>query len=91
MLALQMLVSIFIQRGPLNANYGPTNYSNYEVVKTNSNGTYQYLVKDDRHSYKLCCGIPTGYTTVDEFCKNVNHSITNGQTMPNIINFKLKE
>ncbi|MFV8333681.1 carboxypeptidase-like regulatory domain-containing protein [Flavobacterium sp. GSP14] len=48
-------VTIYIQRGALNSNYGPTNYNNYETVKTNSNGDYQYLVKNDSYSYKLCC------------------------------------
>ena len=82
-------VTIYIQRGALNSNYGPTNYNNYETVKTNSSGNYQYLVKNDSYSYKLCCGIPTGYTNVDEFCKFVDHSIINSHTVPNIINFKL--
>lgn len=84
-------VTIYIQRGALNSNYGPTNYISYETVKTNSSGNYQYLVKNDKHSYKLCCGIPSGYTSVDEFCKFVNHSIVNSKTVPNIINFKLEQ
>jgi hypothetical protein len=84
-------VTIYIQRGDLNSNYGPTNYNNYETIKTNSNGDYQYLVKNDRYSYKLCCEIPVGYTSVDEFCKFVNHTIINSQTVPNNINFKLEE
>ncbi len=83
-------VTIYIQRGALNSNYGPTNYISYETVKTNSNGNYHYIVKNDNHSYKLCCGIPQGYTSVDEFCKFVNHNIINSQTVPNIINFKLE-
>ena len=83
-------VTIYIQRGPLNSSYGPTNYNNYETVKTNSDGNYQYLVKNDSYSYKLCCGIPTDYTSVDEFCKFVDHSIINSKTVPNIINFKLE-
>jgi hypothetical protein len=53
-------------------------------------GNYHYIVKNDNHSYKLCCGIPQGYTSVDEFCKFVNHNIINSQTVPNIINFKLE-
>ena len=83
-------VSIFIQRGGNHSNYGPTSYNNYETIKTNLNGDYRYIVKNDNYSYKLCCGIPPGYTSVDEFCKFVNHNIINSHTIPNIINFQLQ-
>ena len=82
-------VIIFILRGALNTGVGPTNYYNYTTVTTNSTGNYQYLVKDDGYDYELCCGIPSGYTSVDEFCRYVNNSIIHGHTIPNFINFKL--
>ena len=82
-------VAIYIYRGDINYNYGPTHYHIYDTIKTNSSGDYQYLVKYDSYSYKICCGVPAGYTSVDEFCKFVNHNIKNSQTVPNIVNFKL--
>lgn len=83
--------TLYIQRGKLNDSYGPTYYSQYTTVTTKSAGNYQYLVKDDKYSYKICCGVPSGYTSVEELCKYVDHTIKNSQTVPNIINFKLLE
>ena len=83
-------VTIYIQRGKT-GNYAATIYEQYQTVITNSTGNYSYSVKNDTYNYKICCGIPTGYSIVGESCTNVNQSIINSQTVPNNINFKLNQ
>ena len=83
-------VTIYVQRGKT-GNYAATSYEQYQTVLTNSSGNYSYLVKNDTYNYKICCGIPTGYSIVGESCIAVNQSIVNSQTIPNNINFKLTQ
>jgi hypothetical protein len=83
-------VTIYIQRWKT-GNYVATVYEQYQTVITNSSGNYSYLVKNDTYNYKICCGIPTGYSIVGESCTNVNQSIINSQTVTNNINFKLTQ
>ncbi|MCK8143438.1 carboxypeptidase-like regulatory domain-containing protein [Flavobacterium sp. I-SCBP12n] len=83
-------VTIYIQRGKI-GNYTATVYEQYETVLTNSSGNYSYLVKNETFQYKICCGIPTGYSIVGQSCTDVNQSIVNNQTVPNNINFKLSQ
>ena len=81
-------VTIYITRGKT-GNYAATVYGQYETVITNSAGNYNYIVKNDTYNYKICCGIPAGYSIVGESCTKVNQSIINSQTIPNNINFTL--
>jgi len=83
-------VTIYVQRGKI-GNYAATVYEQYETVITNSSGNYSYLVKNDTYKYKICCGVPTGYSIVGESCTEVNQSILNSQPVPNNINFKLTQ
>lgn len=83
-------VTIYVQRGKI-GNYAATVYEQYETVITNSSGNYSYLVKNDTYNYKICCGVPTGYSIVGESCTEVNQSIVNSHTVPNNINFKLTQ
>lgn len=83
-------VTIFIQRGKT-GNYAATVYEQYQTVITNSSGNYNYVVKNDTYNYKICCGIPAGYSIIGESCSKVNQSIINSQTIPNHINFKLNQ
>ena len=81
-------VTVYIQRGPVDTNYGPSYYNNYATTTTNSSGNYSYLITSYDYEYEVCCGVPTGYTGVDP-CKQVDKTITNSHTVPNVINFKL--
>ena len=83
-------VTIFIQRGKT-GNYSATVFEQYQTITTNSYGIYNYLVKNDGYNYKVCCGIPSGYSMDGENCTNVNNSIINSNTILNTINFKLTE
>ena len=83
-------VNIYIERGKSGNFVGP-NYTTYETLTTNADGNYSYLVKNDTYTYKICCGIPSGYTISGDNCKAVDHSIINSQTVPNNINFKLTQ
>ena len=83
-------VTIYVQRGKT-GNYAATVYAQYETVITNSSGNYSYLIKNDFYNYKICCGVPTGYSIVGESCTKVNHNIINSHTVPNNINFKLTQ
>src|SRR5690606_17599883 len=82
-------VKVHAYRGKI-GNYAPTIYSDYEFVTTDSNGNYKYTVKNDTYMYKICCEVPSGYTTVTPGCKEVDHSIIDSHTVPNVINFTLK-
>ena len=82
-------VKVHAYRGKI-GKYGPTIYSDYEFVTTDSNGNYKYTVKNDTYRYKICCEVPSGYTTVTPGCKEVDHSIIDSHTVPNVINFTLK-
>lgn len=82
-------VNIYFQRGKI-GNYAATVYSNYETVTTDNNGNYQYTVKNDTYVYKICCGIPSGYISSTPGCKEIDHSIIDSHTTPNVINFTLK-
>ena len=81
-------VTIYIQRGKY-GGYVATNFQNYDTVVTNAAGTYSYVIKEYGYNYRLCCGIPTGYTIVEENCKDVNANIIDSKTQPNYIDFKL--
>ena len=83
-------VTIYVERGQT-GNFAATVYQQYETVVTNSSGSYSYIVKNDNYNYRICCGIPTGYSIVGESCTQVNQSIINSQTVPNNINFKLTQ
>ena len=83
-------VTIYVQRGKIGI-YAATIYEQYETVITNSSGNYSYLVQNDTYNYKICCGVPTGYSIVGESCLEVNQSIVNSHTIPNNINFKLTQ
>ena len=83
-------VSIYVNRGNI-GNFAATIYDQYETVVTNSAGDYSYLVKNDNYKYKICCGIPSGYSIVGESCIEVDQSIVNSRTVPNNINFKLTQ
>lgn len=83
-------VTIYIQRGKI-GNYAATVYSNYETIKSDINGNYKYIVKNDTYVYKICCELPSGYVLVTPGCKEVDHSIIDSHTIPNIINFELKK
>jgi hypothetical protein len=80
-------VSIYVQRG-LPGYYVATSYENYETLTTDSSGNYSYTVKYDNYSYRICCGTPTGYTIVGNWIIEVDQSIINSHTVPNIINFR---
>lgn len=81
-------VTIYILRGKT-GNYAATVYNQFQTVNTNDSGNYFYLVKNDTYTYKICCSIPSGFTSIEETCKVFDHSIINSQTVPNNINFKL--
>lgn len=81
-------VKVHAWRGKI-GNYGPTIYSDYEFVITDNNGNYSYTVKNDTYIYKICCEVPSGYTSVTPGCKEVDHSIIDSHTIPNVINFIL--
>lgn len=83
-------VKIYVQRGKV-GYYAATNFETYEILTTNASGNYNYIVKNDTYVYRICCGVPTGYIIVGDGIKNVNHNITNGQTIQNVINFKLTQ
>ncbi len=83
-------VSIYVQRG-LPGNYVATNYNNYEILTTDSSGNYSYLVKNDTYCYRICCGTPAGYTIVGDWIVDVDQSIINSHTIPNVINFKFTQ
>lgn len=81
-------VKVHAWRGKI-GNYAPTIYSDYEFVITDNNGYYSYTVKNDTYQYKICCEIPNGYTSVTPGCKEVDDSIIDSHTIPNVINFTL--
>ncbi|HRP90221.1 MAG TPA: hypothetical protein PKX92_09285 [Edaphocola sp.] len=83
-------VTIYIKRGKI-GNYAATVYSNYEMIKSDINGNYEYTVKNDTYVYKICCELPSGYVSVTPGCKEVDHSVIDSHTIPNIINFVLKK
>jgi hypothetical protein len=80
-------VSIYVQRG-LPGYYVATSYENYEILTTDSSGNYSYIVKNDNYSYRICCGTPSGYTIVGNWMVDVDQSIINSHTVPNVINFR---
>ncbi|SFH76981.1 hypothetical protein [Halpernia frigidisoli] len=79
-------VKILITRGK-SITYFPAIYKAFDSLTTDKNGNYSYIVKDDGYEYKVCCGVPQGYSSVSPNCKDVNKSIVNSHTVPNIINF----
>jgi hypothetical protein len=83
-------VTIYVQRGKI-GYYAATVYEQYATVITNSSGNYSYLVKNDTYKYKICCGVPIGYSIVGKSCIDVNQNIVNSHTVPNNINFKLTQ
>lgn len=83
-------INVYVQRGKWGNYVGPS-YENYEILTTNASGNYNYTVKNDTYVYRICCGVPPGYTLIGEGCKDVNHSIFEGHTLPNNINFKLNQ
>ena len=80
-------VSIYVKRG-LPGYYVATSYENYEILTTDSSGNYSYIVKNDNYSYRICCGTPSGYTIVGNWMVDVDQSIINSHTVPNVINFR---
>ena len=80
-------VSIYVQRG-LPGYYVATSYVNYETLTTDSSGNYSYTVKNDNYNYRICCGTPAGYTIVGNWIVEVDQSIINSHTVPNVINFR---
>ena len=81
-------VKILVTRGKT-VTYFPAIYKSFDSLTTDKNGNYSYIVKDDGYEYKICCGIPSGYSSVSPNCTDVNKSITDSHTNPNIINFTL--
>ncbi|MBC7555512.1 MAG: hypothetical protein H7195_00960 [Chryseobacterium sp.] len=79
-------VKILITRGKT-ISYFPAIYKAFDSLNTEKNGNYSYIVKDDGYEYKICCGVPQGYSSVSPNCKDVDKSIVNSHTIPNIINF----
>lgn len=81
-------VRIIIQRG-VSGHFVGTVYDNYDTINTDYKGEYKYLVKDDQYNYNICCEAPLGYSNSGQSCVQVDQSITNSRTIPNIINFTL--
>lgn len=82
-------VTIYIDRG-VRESMWPASYNKYDSVLTNLDGKYSYLITEYKGYYKVCCKIPSQYSTLDQFCKEVDQTIIDGKTIPNIINFRLK-
>ena len=82
-------VTIHIQRGKI-GQFAATSFNNYQTTTTDESGNYKYVVKNDTYVYRICCEIPDGYTIVGQSCKEVDHTIQNSQTIPNVINFKFE-
>lgn len=83
-------VEIYISRGKI-GHYAATRYSDYKTIRTNSKGEFHYIVEDDGYVYRICCGLPSDYKVVTPSCKKIDHSIINGRTNHNTINFTLKK
>ena len=81
-------VTIYIQRGKY-GNYGPTSYTAYDSVVTTSDGNYSYIIKEFHYNYRVCCGIPPGYSIEEGNCTDVDDSIIDSKTIPNYIDFQL--
>ena len=81
-------VTILINQG-LRVNMWPVAYEKYDSVLTDSEGRYSYLITEHRYYYEVCCKIPSQYSTVNIFCKEVDKTIIDSKRVPNVINFKL--
>lgn len=82
-------VTILIDRGTRESMW-PATYDKFDSVITNADGRFSYLITEYKYYYKVCCKLPSTYSTSEPFCKEVDRTIIDGKTVPNIINFQLK-
>jgi hypothetical protein len=81
-------VTILIDRGTRESMW-PASYNRFDSVVSNGNGKYSYLITESKAYYQVCCKVPTQYSAVEPYCKEVDRTIIDGKTVPNIINFRL--
>ena len=82
-------VTILIDRGTRESMW-PASYNRFDSVATNGNGEYSYLITESKGYHQVCCRVPTQYSAVEPYCKEVDKTIIDGKTVPNIINFRLR-
>jgi hypothetical protein len=83
-------VTILIDRGTRESMW-PVSYNRFDSVITGANGEYSYLITEYNYYYNVCCRVPSQYSTVEPYCKEVERTIIDSKTVPNIISFRLMQ
>jgi hypothetical protein len=72
---------------------GGNDYGDYDdSITTNSNGQYSYLLDYEKGDAKrICCKLPSSFSSVNRECSEVNLYIDNAAVVPQVVNFVLKK